>query len=378
VGNDEDALRQHVIGKHFQEDVPLYDWERKCYGAWPQLDYYVAGIRRKEDQKMPDTGISTDRRALANAIAGTLHARSLVCFICGQVKTDTGILQKSDITLSKENAAMLDDLQRKNPQALLYNLSAGFFRDTYTKGPNEQPWRRRPEFEEKDWEWRRLFKFSRKGVADMEMLCNPEDCLHCGGDHDETTICRNCHVVMCSKCRSYLKEEAGNSMAKKSGDGLESLPFCIPMALANDNMWGYTTSVIVKYKVRWIEVAAVLPIWTSMIVYYVEGDYGHLMNETLQKPRWRTKVRGHCFSFIMPWQDIVDNMQRSHLGEEDMSSLPRDPECLKYLLRLHLKVAHKDLHKELPHVHLRPHILLLLLKELIDRRSPRIYLMPWL
>ena len=74
-------------------------------------------------------------------------------------------------------------------------------------------------------------------------------------------------------------------------------------------------------------------------------------------------------SFIMPWQDIIESMSRSALGT-DMERLPRDPECLKYLVRLHLKVAHNDMHEKLRQVHLRPHILLLLLKELIDRRHP--------
>ena len=55
------------------------------------------------------------------------------------------------------------------------------------------------------------------------------------------------------------------------------------MALCNDNLWGYATFVIAKYKVRWIELAAVLPVWTHMVVYYVEGDYGHTMKEPVAK-----------------------------------------------------------------------------------------------
>ena len=53
----------------------------------------------------------------------------------------------------------------------------------------------------------------------------------------------------------------------------------VPMALCNDNMWGYSTDLIVKHKVRWIEAAAVQPCWTSTLVYYVEESYGHLMEE---------------------------------------------------------------------------------------------------
>ena len=44
------------------------------------------------------------------------------------------------------------------------------------------------------------------------------------------------------------------------------------MALCNDNFLSYTTEV------RWIEAAIVSPVWTSVLVYYVEGDLGHLMN----------------------------------------------------------------------------------------------------
>ena len=39
---------------------------------------------------------------------------------------------------------------------------------------------------------------------------------------------------------------------------------------------GYVTDLITRYQVRWIEMAAVLPYWTSMIVYCVEGDRGDM------------------------------------------------------------------------------------------------------
>ena len=115
--------------------------------------------------------------------------------------------------------------------------------------------------------------------------------------------------------------------------------------------------------------AAVLPVWTSMIVYYVEGDFGHLMNEVSQKPRWRTKVRGHCFSFIMPWEDIVKDLN-GKMTCKDLAAFPRDEDCLSYMLSLHLKVAGKDFHQHLKQVHLRPFVLVLLLHELIEKGHP--------
>ncbi len=132
-------------------------------------------------------------------------------------------------------------------------------------------------------------------------------------------------------------------------------------------MWGYVTSLIARYKVRWIEMAAILPCWTSMIVYYVEGDYGHLMRESVGQATYRTAVRGHCYSFIMPWEDIVRSMNAC-MSDADLRSLPREEDCLKYLLRLHLKVAGKDFHQHLKQVHLRPFVLVELLHELIEKQ----------
>ena len=47
--------------------------------------------------------------------------------------------------------------------------------------------------------------------------------------------------------------------------------------------------------------------------------------------------------------------------------LPRDEECLKYMLRLHLKVGGVDFATHLKQVHVRPFILVLLLHWLIDQ-----------
>ena len=66
------------------------------------------------------------------------------------------------------------------------------------------------------------------------------------------------------------------------------------MALANDNFWGYTTDIIQRYRVRWIEAAIVSPCWTNLVVFYVEGDFGHLMSEQVGRQLFRTRVRGGC------------------------------------------------------------------------------------
>ena len=46
----------------------------------------------------------------------------------------------------------------------------------------------------------------------------------------------------------------------------KSEPSIIPMALGNDNYWGYTTDILYRYEVRWIEMAIVMPIWTILFL----------------------------------------------------------------------------------------------------------------
>ena len=103
-----------------------------------------------------------------------------------------------------------------------------------------------------------------------------------------------------------------------------------------------------------------------MIVYYVEGDSGHLMTEEVGKQRFRTVVRGSCCSYQMPWEDILESLQRN-CTDRNITEIPRPEECLKYLLRVHLNVNGLDFKKHLKQVHVRPFVLIALLDFLIDR-----------
>ena len=102
-----------------------------------------------------------------------------------------------------------------------------------------------------------------------------------------------------------------------------------------------------------------------MIVYYVEGDHGHLMGESLQQQQFRTKVRGAPISFHMPWEDILKDLQKNCL-DKDLLEIPRPQECLKYILRVHLKVNGCNFNKYLKQLFVRPFVLVLLLDWLID------------
>ena len=104
-----------------------------------------------------------------------------------------------------------------------------------------------------------------------------------------------------------------------------------------------------------------------MLVCYVEGDMGHLLNEELHNPQFRTRVRGTACSFHMPWSEILDELQRHCIQRDICEVLPRNPECLKYILRVHLRVDKGSMERALKQLTVRPYVLLQLLYFLIEQ-----------
>ena len=173
-----------------------------------------------------------------------------------------------------------------------------------------------------------------------------------GCQHPPEELCPRCRLPLCWRCSTTMLDKSGSRV--------------VPMGLCNDNLWGYTTDVISKYQVRWIETAIVSPCWTTMLVYYVEGDRGHLMGEEVGQQQFRTKVRGTSCSFHMPWEDILADLKKNCM-DGNLLEIPRPEECVKYMLRAHITVGGVDLKKNLKQLHVRPYVLLLLLDFLIDR-----------
>ena len=68
----------------------------------------------------------------------------------------------------------------------------------------------------------------------------------------------------------------------------------------------------------------------------------------------------------MPWEDIVKDLQRN-INENALAEIPRSAECIKYMLRVHLKVGKVDFSRKLKQLHVRPFIVLQLLYYLIDQ-----------
>ena len=137
----------------------------------------------------------------------------------------------------------------------------------------------------------------------QRLLCCPQDvvrCLRC--KHKRQDLCSKCSIPLCKECATCV-------VWKKTQN--------IPMVLANDNWWGYTSCLLFKYQVTWLEAAIVQPCWTSMLVCYVEGDEGHLLGEQVQQQRRRTRVRGIAHSFHMPCGGVTCSLhsrfQRHHI-----------------------------------------------------------------
>ena len=149
-------------------------------------------------------------------------------------------------------------MQRLRMEARDLNMGLSTFLSRYAEGRErgEGPFARAPEFDADNWEWKREFVLQ-KGQLRFTALCCPEDVEHCGDSHPAHVLCERCEFPVCFRCYHIMVHNSAQHVG-------------VPMALCNDNMWGYTTSIIVQHKVRWIEAAAVLPCWTSMIVYYVE------------------------------------------------------------------------------------------------------------
>ena len=69
------------------------------------------------------------------------------------------------------------------------------------------------------------------------------------------------------------------------------------MGLSNDNYYGYIPWLLATHQVTWLECAAASLCWSTILVYYLEEPYGHLMLEDVRGASARTVVRGNLLSF---------------------------------------------------------------------------------
>ena len=145
------------------------------------------------------------------------------------------------------------------------------------------------------------------------------------------------------------------------------------MSLSNDHYYGHANRYIVENNVTWLECAASCMVWSTMLVYYLEAPYGHLMGEVLGKPQGRTHVKGNLFSFSMPWEDIEKCCHQAVLHakpphrealaklQQDLG-VPHSEETLALLVHVHIVAGNKDLAQHLQGLTMRVRVI----QELIE------------
>jgi hypothetical protein len=163
------------------------------------------------------------------------------------------------------------------------NLMKAVFVQNFASGSLAAPWQNGTELRDGDHEWQRILHVDGKLYGrELEprqdrIICCPEDirrCKTCVKTGDR--LCGECRVPLCEHCHDAITSYR---------------PYIVDMGLCNDNLWGYVTDILYRHKVRWLEMAIVAPVWTSMMIFYVEGNGGHLFNEALQARQLVHRVR---------------------------------------------------------------------------------------
>ena len=97
------------------------------------------------------------------------------------------------------------------------------------------------------------------------------------------------------------------------------------------------------------------------------GRRPRALGEEIQHQQFRTRVRGTAHSFHMPWEEILQELKDKCESLVDESHfLPRKPECLKYVLKVNLRVDRQNMQKVLKQLTVRPFVLFQLLYFLIE------------
>jgi len=352
-------LSLHLDNTHAEQFSACRAEAAETAGIFSNMDLYEEAIGIAERDQIPTVGPSIDRRSIALATQryNDDAVCSLVCFVCGQIKAQTFGANSS---MTRQSGGWFANL---GEEALQANLGWGRWEKHYgSRMPLSQygPGRCRAT-PQGDWSCK-VYLVS--AATHVELFGCPEDwqCSATGSDRVSHTdekgvlkLCKDCTLPVCRSCQILLATAGSRNN--------------VPMALANDHWYGYVQDVIARYDARWIECACASLCWTTLITYQLEEPHGHLMNESMQGARGRTAARGNVFSFMMPWEDILKNLRQAQ--DKSVSvALPNDGAVLAVLVRVHIIGGSIDVTKHLRDVHLRVHVVLSMLQELIARGFP--------
>ena len=347
------------------------------------LDLVMEASAQAERRRWPQLGLSITRRSL-HALCKRFNdaeTKCLCCFVCAQLRTTCAGYEQIDLdeeadlpeSILKEIYYMsvqdLTDLELENKGVLLNHCSYNLWRQRYalTKEqslPGTHPWTLTGILESKlsacaGCEERHVSRWAVNmplfdghctlfGCTE-DITCDDSTKHNVEEDYETApymrTLCECCRVPICSDCLKGMRWSSRTTKHRTSQ---------IPMSLSNDHYYGHVSRFIVEHKVTWLECAASCAIWSTMLVYYLEDPWGHLMDEKLGRPQGRTKVRGNLFSFSMPWDDIEKCCNQAIQAEnkptsedvrnvENQLGVPHSEETLALLVNVHIVGGSKDL-----------------------------------
>ena len=139
--------------------------------------------------------------------------------------------------------------------------------------------------------------------------------------------------------------------------------------MANDNFNGYAHAYIVAAKVNWLEATIAGPVFSGLMAYYIEGDFGdrhHMMESAVGKAERAWAVRGNIFSFLLPWEKILAQLFQK-IEDGDLSEWPLSPNIVRQIVRVRFVKGPEDLISKFKELHVRSHVVKKLAHIYIER-----------
>ena len=389
-----------VIAETCRQHLDLFD----------SKDFVHRAVSLIEQKQVPLIGPAVTRRSLRHLRLryNDDTVKAVCCFVCGQLHTTTkgplppeqygpdGAASRAQPqhTVRFVNSAWLRDVERSHPGSLLNNCSYGLWRARYEEGRYDDTDRQvagAPHGSQCKWpkpcasaveydlgEWCLCLPLGEVGElggvspSNSILLFGVTEDVACGSQcrqppHQERdgypfcrVLCSHCQVPICSRCAHGLHQ-----FTARSQQGT------IPMALANDGYYGYAARLLVEKRVTWLECACASLVWSTIMVYYLEEPYGHLMLEEVEGAQARTQVRGNLFSFSLPWEDIEERCREASKNWHDtceasqqLITLPHSEDVLAALVNVHIVGGSKDLACHLEGATMRTDVVLSLIGEL--------------
>ena len=128
-------------------------------------------------------------------------------------------------------------------------------------------------------------------------------------------------------------------------------PTLPPPSLCNDMMIFYAPKEIYEDGgLTILEMICASPCLTSMICFSMEVKYGNMFDSTLHMQRHRVGARGNATTFLLPWENVLVELQRledTHVERGVVPNLPRTGHELLYAVQVLLKTNDEDKREDL-------------------------------